>query len=126
MIINERTSRHENVIAATRQLLTAARTAPKARGVDIIEAILVEGDDLKILADKMIEIGNERNRPSFIRDAGNVLQAECIVAIGTSYQSLGLNCGYCGFATCAEREKSFSYSPTVLGGVHEVGGVKSQ
>jgi uncharacterized ferredoxin-like protein len=34
------------------------------------------------------------------------LQAECIVAIGTRYQSLGLNCGHCGFATCAERENS--------------------
>ena len=106
MIYNERTQRHEQVISAARQMMTAARTAPKARGVDIIEAILVEGDDLKILADKMVEIGNERNRPSFIRDAGNVLQAECIVAIGTRYQSLGLNCGHCGFATCAERENS--------------------
>ena len=115
MIYNERIQRHEQVVAAARQMLTAARTAPKARGVDIIEAILVEGDDLKILADKMVEIGNERNRPSFIRDAGNVLQAECIVAIGTRYQSLGLNCGHCGFATCAERERGI-YCPPVLGG----------
>ena len=122
MIYNERTQRHEQVVVSARQMLTAARTAPKARGVDIIEAILVEGDDLKLLADKMIEIGNERNRPSFIRDAGNVLQAECIVAIGTRYQSLGLNCGHCGFATCAERENFSSYSPTVLGGVPEGGG----
>ncbi len=108
MIYNERTQRHEQVVASARQMLTAARTAPKARGVDIIEAILVEGDDLKLLADRMVEIGNERNRPSFIRDAGNVLQAECIVAIGTRYHSLGLNCGHCGFATCAERE---NFSP---------------
>ena len=108
MIYNERTQRHEQVVASARQMLTAARTAPKARGVDIIEAILVEGDDLKLLAERMVEIGNERNRPSFIRDAGNVLQAECIVAIGTRYQSLGLNCGHCGFATCAERE---NFSP---------------
>lgn len=131
MIYNERTQRHEQVVASARQMLIAARTAPKARGVDIIEAILVEGDDLKILADTMVAIGNERNRPSFIRDAGNVLQAECIVAIGTRYQSLGLNCGHCGFATCAERERgiycpselknnketeSAQYCPPVLGG----------
>ena len=113
MIYNERTQRHEQVVSAARQMLTAARTAPKARGVDIIEAILVEGDDLKILADTMVAIGNERNRPSFIRDAGNVLQAECIVAIGTRYQSLGLNCGHCGFATCAERERGI-YCPSEL------------
>lgn len=113
MIYNERTQRHEQVVSASRQMLTAARTAPKARGVDIIEAILVEGDDLKILADTMVTIGNERNRPSFIRDASNVLQAECIVAIGTRYQSLGLNCGHCGFATCAERERGI-YCPSEL------------
>ena len=108
MIYNERTQRHEQVVASARQMLTAARTAPKARGVDIIEAILVEGDDLKLLAERMVEIGNERNRPSFIRDAGNVLQAECVVVIGTKLQSLGLNCGHCGFATCAERENNHS------------------
>ena len=106
MIYNERTQRHEQVIAAARQMMTAARTAPKARGVDIIEIALIEGDELKALADRMVEIGNERNRPSFLRDAGNVLQAECVVVIGTKYQSLGLNCGHCGFATCAEREQN--------------------
>ena len=58
MIINERTYRHENVIAAARQLLIATRTAPKARGVDIIEAALIEGDELRQLADRMVEIGN--------------------------------------------------------------------
>ena len=106
MIYNERTQRHEQVIAAARQMMTAARTAPKARGVDIIEIALIEGDELKALADRMVEIGNGRNRPSFIRDAGNVLQAECVVVIGTKYQSLGLNCGHCGFSTCAEREQN--------------------
>ena len=112
MIYNERTQRHEQVIAAARQMMIAARTAPKARGVDIIEIALIEGDELKALADRMVEIGNERNRPSFLRDAGNVLQAECIVAIGTRYHSLGLNCGHCGFATCAEREHSNSQFST--------------
>ena len=125
MIYNERTSRHEQVVAAAHRMMTAARTAPKARGVDIIEIALIEGEELKVLADKMVEIGNERNRPSFIRDAGNVLQAECVVVIGTKLQSLGLNCGHCGFATCAERENhhsQLSYSPSVLGGVPEGGG----
>ena len=102
MIINERTSRHENVIVAARQLLIAARTAPKARGVDIIEAALIEGDELRQLADRMVEIGNERNRPSFIRDAGNVLQSEAVVVIGTHIQPMSLNCGHCGFPSCAE------------------------
>lgn len=103
MIFNERTSRHEQVVAVARQMLTAARTAPKARGVDIVEVALIEGDEMKLVADKMVEIGEQRNRPSFIRDAGNVLQAECIVVIGTKFQSISLNCAHCGFATCAEK-----------------------
>ena len=79
MIYNERTQRHEQVVAAAHQMMTAARTAPKARGVDIIEAALIEGNELRQLADRMVEIGNERNRPSFIRDAGNVLQSEAVL-----------------------------------------------
>ena len=35
MILNERDSRHEHLLAAARQIMTAARTAPKAKGVDI-------------------------------------------------------------------------------------------
>ena len=39
----------------------------------------------------------------FLRDAANVLQAECVVIIGTREQAQGLNCGHCGFPTCAGR-----------------------
>ena len=37
MILNERESRHEHVLHVARQMMTAARTAPKGKGVDIIE-----------------------------------------------------------------------------------------
>ena len=33
MVINERDSRHEQVLVAARQMMTAARTAPKAKGL---------------------------------------------------------------------------------------------
>ena len=36
MILNERESRHEHVLHVVRQMMTAARTAPKGKGVDII------------------------------------------------------------------------------------------
>ena len=38
MILNERDCRHDVVIQIAQQMITAARTAPKAKGVDIIEA----------------------------------------------------------------------------------------
>lgn len=36
MILNERDCRHDVVIQIAQQMITAARTAPKAKGVDII------------------------------------------------------------------------------------------
>ena len=86
MIINERTSRYENVIAAARQLLIAARTAPKARGVDIIEAALIEGDELRQLADRMVEIGNERNRPSFNESYFDDINSASLGSCAGSYE----------------------------------------
>ena len=35
MIQNEREIRHEYVLQAVRQMMTAARTAPKGKGIDI-------------------------------------------------------------------------------------------
>ena len=50
MIINERESRHEQVLNVARQMMTAARTAPKGKGVDIIEVALVTDEDIKKLS----------------------------------------------------------------------------
>ena len=41
MILNERDSRHEQVLQIAQQMMIAARTAPKAKGVDIIEVAMV-------------------------------------------------------------------------------------
>ena len=49
MILNERDARHEHILQVARQMMTAARTAPKGKGVDVIEAALVTGEDLKKL-----------------------------------------------------------------------------
>ena len=45
MVQNERIVRHELVVEAGRRMMMAARTAPKARGVDIIEIALVSERD---------------------------------------------------------------------------------
>lgn len=100
MIINERASRHDRVIAAGLQMLTAARTAPKGRGGDIVECCLVEGDDIRRLSEEMLRLHAETGRPVYERDAANILRAEAIVVIATRSQPLGLNCAHCGYATC--------------------------
>lgn len=103
MIINERQSRHEHVLAAACQIMTAARTAPKGKGIDIIEIALIEGDDLKRLSDKMIAMVDVHGMKFFLRDADNILQSECVVVIGTHSLPQGLNCGHCGFDTCVSK-----------------------
>ncbi len=103
MIQNERNGRHEHVLHVARHMMTAARTAPKAKGVDIIEVALVTGEDLKKLSARMVDMAEELGMKFFLRDAENILQAECIVIIGTREQAQGLNCGHCGFPTCSER-----------------------
>lgn len=105
MIFNERDSRHEHVLNIARQMMTAARTAPKGKGIDVIETAIVTGDDIQILSDKLIAMCEENGLKFFLRDADNVLSAECVVLIGTREQAQGLNCGHCGFPTCAGRSQ---------------------
>lgn len=48
MILNERESRHEHVLHVARQMMTAARTAPKGKGVDIIEIAMRTGNAVSL------------------------------------------------------------------------------
>ena len=105
MIQNERDIRHEQVLDIARQMMVAARTAPKGKGIDIIEIAVVSGEDIKVLSDKMIAMYEEHGMKFFLRDADNILSAECIILLGTREHPQGLNCGHCGFATCAGRSE---------------------
>ena len=103
MILNEREARHEQVLRIAQQMMTAARTAPKGKGVDVIEIAMVTGEDIQRMSYEMIAIHAENGFKFFLRDADNILNAECIILIGTREHAHGLNCGHCGFPTCAER-----------------------
>ena len=102
MIYNERNTREEIVREAAKQIMMAARTAPKGKGVDIIEIAAVTGDDLLALARQMRESGEKRGMKFFLRDAGNIEESDAVILIGTRRQPLGLNCAYCGYKTCDE------------------------
>lgn len=106
MILNERDSRHEQVLLVAKQMMTAARTAPKGKGIDIIETALVTDKELKTLSKKLISMAKETGLKFFLRDAENILSAEVIVLIGTHEQNQGLNCAHCGFATCISKPES--------------------
>ena len=88
-----------------RQMMTAARTAPKGKGVDIIEIAMVTDGDINILSEMMVKMVAEHGMKFFLRDAENILNAECVLLIGTHEQAQGLNCGHCGYATCVSRKE---------------------
>jgi uncharacterized ferredoxin-like protein len=103
MILNERESRQEYFLNAIRQIMTVIRTAPKAKGFDIIETAAVTGDDIRVLAEKTKAIGEKRGLKFMLRDAENIMSAGAVLLVGTRAQTIGLNCGHCGFEACAEK-----------------------
>ena len=103
MIQNEREIRHELVLQAARRMMTAARTAPKGKGIDIIEIAMVTDGDILRLSDEMIRIAAETGFKFLHRDAENIKSADAVVIIGTSQKVQGLNCAHCGFDTCVEK-----------------------
>lgn len=104
MVLNERDIRHELVVEAGRRMMMAARTAPKARGVDIIEIALVsERADLEKLSAIMRRKGEESGMQFLLRDAENVLQGDAVLLIGTPVLNQGLNCAYCGCEKCTDK-----------------------
>ena len=103
MIINERDARKEYMLQAAKQIMLAARTAPKGKGVDIIEIVTLTDEDIDAVSAKMLQLAEETGMKFLIRDSENIQQADAMIVIGTRQAPQGLNCAYCGFATCAEK-----------------------
>jgi uncharacterized ferredoxin-like protein len=106
-IIKESDERKKTIIDVARLMLVAARTAPKGKGVDNLEMMILTDNDIRLIAMEMRKIGEKNEYDIFIRDADNVIaNADAIVLIGTRIKTLGLKvCGLCGFADCATKEK---------------------
>jgi uncharacterized ferredoxin-like protein len=89
-------------------MATAARTAPKTRGLDSISTLILDGEDLETLAQAMeAKVGEKGGRiPSFARDAKNVRASTAVLLVGVTGEpknpKLPLDCGACGHAGCAE------------------------
>ncbi len=105
-MISEDKFKIDTILNIAAQMAVAARTAPKARGVDNLEIKIATDNDILIIADKMEEIGNTHEQSNFLRDAGNIRNSEAVVLIGTKIQPLGLKiCGLCGMKNCENKSK---------------------
>ena len=88
-------------------MAVAARTAPKTRGIDNIETIVI---DISAERDKLIsrmeELSAKLNKPSMLRDAGSIKESPQIIVIGVRSVPAGLDCGFCGYPACKDLAKS--------------------
>ena len=110
----------KSVVEVARLVLLAARTAPKGKGVDDIEAVILTGKDKDAVASEMRKIAGKTGE-HWIRDAKNVEQSPALVLIGLKGpRILGTNCGACGFESCAKlqeagpKEGKFFTGPTCI------------
>jgi len=91
----------EALVRVAESMLLAAKTAPKARGIDNIKGIYVTGSTIKKIAEKMIIMGEKDEQAFFVRDAFNIVQAPVLVLLGTAIKPINLKkCGLCGFGNC--------------------------
>lgn len=97
----------DSVLEAARALALAARTAPKARGVDEIKVITLTGDEKEELAAEMQKIGEATGVDFFPRDAKCVKASLAVVIIGVRNKPRGVpQCGLCGHPDCAANIKA--------------------
>ncbi len=116
MVINERDIRNETVRAAAQAVMAAARTAPKAKGRDMVEVAVVTEEDIERLAETMVSMSGESGMKFLLRDADNIRQAQAVIVVGISdpHAVCGLNCGYCGYPTCTAKP---AQAPCMMNGV---------
>ena len=106
MITFEEEIRNENIKDIAKKLMTAARTAPKARGTDNLVLAVATDETIVEIADKMRQLAVERDMEFLNRDAENILNCGAVVLFGMKISPLGLNCAACGFPTCGEKPKN--------------------
>ena len=106
MITFEEEIRNENIKNIAKMLMTAARTAPKARGTDNLVLAVATDESIIKIAEKMKQLAVEREMEFLNRDAENIIQSGAVVFFGMKISPLGLNCGACGFTTCAAKPKN--------------------
>lgn len=80
----------------------AARTAPKARGLDNLFIAIIRGEEKAKVTARMREIAAADTKALFFaRDAANCDAAPLVVVVGTKVGPLGIpHCGYCGHDNC--------------------------
>jgi len=99
-------------------MTVSARTAPKTAGIDHIHTKILDTDEQNAIAKMMCNIGKNiyNDKPNkklgdaiktdWESDARTITESGILMLIGVEGRKvLGLNCGGCGFSTCAKMLK---------------------
>ena len=88
-------------------MASRAITAPKTYGANCIETLIIDAEDLQVLADA-IEL-SAKDKPPYLDtayelDARNVRNSDCVLLIGVTANPRNIkepmDCGYCSYLTC--------------------------
>lgn len=106
-LIFEEDIRTETVYSVAKQMAVAARTAPKAKGIDNLVIAIADKKEIEKISEEMKEIAARQESASFfVRDANNILNAQYLFLIGTRIKSINVQpCNLCGFANCEGKDK---------------------
>jgi uncharacterized ferredoxin-like protein len=101
--LSSKEAEKEGVLAVAKMMATAARTAPKTRGLDSMQTLLLHGEDeLEKLARAMEEMaGEDSDRLAFFRrNADDVRKSAVVLVLGVTGEpkriESPLDCGACG------------------------------
>ena len=95
MIVDGRAVEASAVMQVAHLMALAARTAPKGRGADHIETVVVSGEDLQQLGEDVISYGEETGQPLYVRDGNCLQKCQALLIIGVKNVPMGLkNCGF--------------------------------
>ncbi len=104
MLINSKTAEESAIMNLAYSVCAAARTAPKACGIDHIETAILTGEDKDRVTAEMRKIGEALGESGefFCRDADNADASGAVVLIGAKYETRGLGerCKLCRFENC--------------------------
>ena len=103
-------------------MAASARTAPKTRGLDSIKTLVLDGEDIEKLAagmERKAESMSPHTAPILKGNAANVRVSSCVLLIGVNGDpkrvDAPLDCGACGYGTCASLAKAARQSKDFTG-----------
>lgn len=120
MAITSMDAEQAHLIRTAEAMAAAARTAPKTKGMDYIESLILTDGELEQLARVMEEMAAEGGPGILPRDAKCVRKSGAVLLLGIGYHRRGIDawCNYCGLggcAACAERNAACAFDSIDLG-----------